>query len=183
MTLCPRRALLHQEFRSAFTLVEVMVALLIASLALLVASQVTIFTSRSFVAMGNFADLDKASRNALDKMSRDIRQARVLGSYSSTSLTFSNLDGSSFIYNYNPEDKTLVCRTSSGATETLLKGCDFFSFRVWMRNPTNGFWFPYSSTADAKLTKLVDVSWRCSRPVLNQLNTESLQAAKIVLRN
>ena len=52
-----------------------MVALALSSMLLARAGSLWLFGSRSFAAMGNYADLDARSRNALDLMSRDIRQA------------------------------------------------------------------------------------------------------------
>ena len=57
------------------TLVEVMVSVALGSMVLAMAGSLWLFGSRSFAAMGNYTDLDAKSRNALDLMSRDIREA------------------------------------------------------------------------------------------------------------
>lgn len=175
--------------RLAFSLLEMMVATGIVSIILLAVMQVSMYTARSFVALGNYNDLDRISRNALDTMSRDIRQAKVLGYYSTNRLFFTNLDNSSAWFGYTwAADRQVVARVT-GTADTLtssnvvLTGCDFFSFRIWLRNPTNGFEFPYTAQGQSANAKLVDVSWRCKRKFLNQFNTESVQTAKIVLRN
>ena len=42
----------------------------------------------------------------------------------------------------------------------------------------------YSASNNPAICKLVSVSWRCSRTILGQkVNTESVQTAKIVIRN
>lgn len=188
-----RIAAAARDRRAAWTLVETMVVVGIGSLIMASLMQTWLFTARSFVAMGNYVDLDQASRNALDRMSRDIRQAKVFSpTYSQTNyLVFTNLDSSFFCYLWDPQTKQVSKLTGnySGGnfvniqTNCLMTGCDYFSFRIWQRNPATGFTFPYSATADPVNTKLVDISWRCIRRVLNQFNTESVQTARIVLRN
>jgi hypothetical protein len=187
----------HFRLRSlaAWTLAEMSIAMCVSSIIMAALMQTTLFTSRSFVAMGNYADLDRASRNALDTMTRDIRQAKVFSPiYSSTNfMYFTNMDNSYFGYVWDANNKTMVrvdgdYNAGSSTfinvrTNILLTGCQYFSFRIWLRNPTNGFVFPYSANTSPVDTKLVDVSWRCSRRVLAQFNTESVQTAKIVLRN
>ncbi len=185
----PKRARSTQDPRSGWTLAEMMVAVGIGSLILMAVMQTSLFTSRSFAALGNYCDLDQASRNALDRMSRDIREARVYGDYAANGMSFTNMDNTWFSYTWDPTHKTVtrvwgtVSPKATTSSTVVLTGCDYFSFRIWQRNPTNQFWFPYSAMADPHVTKLVDVSWKCSRRVLNQFNTESVQTAKIVLRN
>ena len=59
---------------AAFTLMEMMVGLGLASIVLIALSQLTLFTFRSFAALYNYIELDKYSRNALDQMVYKIRQ-------------------------------------------------------------------------------------------------------------
>ena len=133
--------------------------------------------------MGNYADLDRYSRNALDVLSREIRQAKSVGSWSTSRLVLTNMDNTVFSYTYDQSAGTLTRQWGSDRN-VLLTGCDYFYFHIWQRNPTNGFWFPYSSTNQPYITKLVDVSWKCSRKILDQkVNTESVQTAKICIRN
>src|SRR5512133_3914167 len=185
----------RRRHANAWTLIEMTVTVGISSIVMAAVMQTSLFTSRSFVAMGNYGDLDRASRNCLDNMSRDIRQAKVFSdtTYQTNYMVFTNLDRSYFAYFWNPSTKMVSRLTGdydaahntfvNATTNIMLTGCEFFSFRIWLRNPTNGFLFPYSANSSAIDTKLVDVSWRCSRRVLNQFNTESVQTAKIVLRN
>ncbi len=183
--LCrPSLARLKARFaRRGWTLVEMMVGIGAGSLLLGAVAQITVFTARSFVAMGNYADLDRASRNALDVMSREIRCAKSVGSFSTSSLQLTNIDGTVFSYTYNPSTSK-VTRNFGSESTVLLTGCDYFYFHIFFRNPTNQFWFVNSSTNQPYLTKLVDVSWKCSRKILDQkVNTESVQTAKIVIRN
>ena len=163
------------------TLVEVMVCAVIGAIALAVAMKVWVFTAYSFAAMENYSDLDQCSRTALDVMSRDVRQAKELSSWTTNQLVFTDMDGSSFSYTYNPKTGTLV-RRWSGQNTILLKDCDYMTFSVSQRNPSNNFsFYPASGPTTAKL---IDVAWKCSRRICNEkVNTETMQSAKIVIRN
>jgi type II secretory pathway pseudopilin PulG len=164
-----------------FTLVEMMVAMGLGVFVLAVVATLTVYTARSFVAMGNYNDLDRASAYALDSMNREVRQAAELVSYATNRIELRLLDGTQLIYNYDPQAGTLT-QTKGSNQEVLLEQCDFLRFNVYQRNPSNNFSF--YPTAVASQVKLLDVSWRCSRQILGQkVNTESVQTSKIVIRN
>lgn len=172
----------RSQSRRGMTLVETLVASMAGLLLMTVVASVWMFSARSFVALGNYRDLDNASRNTLDLMSREIRGAAALTSYATNAITLLNRDGTSFSYVYNPGTETLS-RVQGGNSRVLLEQCDYVRFHVSQRNITNGFVF-YTTTSQPQLTKLVDVSWKCSRTILGaKVNTESVQTAKIVLRN
>ena len=63
------------------TMVELLIALSIASLILGALGILTVHTSRSFVALSNYTELDRKSRNTLDRLTQIIREAatEVLG--------------------------------------------------------------------------------------------------------
>ena len=63
---------------AGLSLVEMLIAVAIASLVFTAVATFTIFMARSFVATGNYADLDRASRNALDILTRDIRMSQSM---------------------------------------------------------------------------------------------------------
>ncbi len=173
--------------RLAMTLVEMLVSVAIGSVVFMVVAMLSMFAARSFAALGNYADLDRASRNALDTLSHEIRQTRGLTSYSPIALTFTDFDSNGLSYVYDPNARTLT-RQKTNATTVLLKQCDYLNFDISQRNPSNNFSF-YPATnllgkLDPTLCKLVDVSWKCSRKILGaKINTESVQTAKIVIRN
>lgn len=164
------------------TLVEVLVATAIGSMILVAAGSLMVYNSRSLAALTNYADLDRYSRTAVDKLSQDIRQATDLVSFTSTELQFSSSRGRSNItYTFYPDTRQLV-RRSGNNREVLLQECDSLTFTVYGRNNVSNSWdqFVVTNAAGAKLIKL---NWTCSRTILGQaLNTESIQTAKIVLR-
>jgi hypothetical protein len=163
---------------AAMTLVELLLAIGIGLTVLASVGALMAFTLRSFVALGNYNELDQASREALDKMSREVRQATNVYAYTTNIMW---LNSGSLIYWWNPPDRK-VYRWSSGNFSVLLEQCDYLRFGVSQRNPSNNFSFYPAS--DKTTAKLVDVSWTCSRQIFQQkVNTESVQTAKIVLRN
>ena len=164
------------------TLVEVMIATAIGTLILTAAGSLMVYNVRSLAALTNYADLDRYSRGAVDKLSQDIRQSTDLISFTSTEIQFNSSRGRSNItYTYYPESKTLIRRQANNR-ETLLQQCDSLTFTVYGRNNVSNSWdqFVVTNAAGAKLIKL---NWTCSRTILGQaVNTESVQTAKIVMR-
>lgn len=162
-------------------LTEMLFALSIGSIVLTAAMLLLYFTGRSFAGIANYADLDRYSRNALDRMSEEIRQTRYLTNFSSTSITFTDDDGLPLSFTYDPNARVLK-RVKSGEERILLRECDSLYFEMFQRNPIPGQFSAYTATSVATC-KLVQVTWRCSRTIVGaKLNTETVQSAKIVIR-
>lgn len=171
----------RSQSRRGWTLVELMVAMLAGSVILAAVMATTIFVSKSFIAIGNYNDLNRASRIALDTMSRDIRNAEGLVYYSSNYIVLTNQDTTFTTYMWNPNTSVFTRYHGTNAT-VLLRDCDTLTFHVYQQNPTNDFQFAYASTP--AMARLVDVSWRCARSIIGAIiNSESVQTAKIVIRN
>jgi len=171
-----------RNWRAGMTLPEVMVALGISSLALLVVATLTFFSARSFVAIGNYVDLDNTSRKAVDVMTKEIRQAKALSGYGVGTLTFTDYDDKPLQYIWNPTSRELT-RVKDAVSTVLLTGCDSLEFQIYQRTPPPGTNSFYLAT-DAAQCKLVDMKWRCSRSLLDKVvNTETVQTAQVVIRN
>lgn len=159
-----------------------MVAAGVGSLLMLALGVLSSFSGRSFASMSNYVELDQRSRMALDTMSRDIRQARQLNNYSTNSLTLADPDGAAISYTFDPVARSLT-RTTPVGGQTLLTGCDYFEVGIFQRSPVGGN-FEQFPAADATTCKLIQFKWTCSRKVLgSRINTESVQSAKIFIRN
>jgi Tfp pilus assembly protein PilW len=190
----------HPAFRrtpaTGFSLVEMMVAMLAGFLIAGAVISLGIFTSRSFYMMGNYSDLDSQSRNAVDILGREIRNASELLAYSTGDpeyLLLTNATaGSSDLITYNSGSSTLTLVTvgysgllPSLDTTTLLKDCDLFEFSIYDRAPnissTN---ITFYAATNASSCKVINFTWKCSREIFGtKLNTESVQTAQINLRN
>jgi len=174
-----------QARRSGWTLVEFMVAAGIASLVLSVVALLSVFSGRSFAALGNYVALDSKSREALDVMIRDIRQAKALTYYATNMLTFTGFTNQQLAYAWDPAAGTLT-RSINGVPDPqpLLSNCMQLSFGAYQRNPSNAVYGFFVETNNLTQCKLIEVSWVCSRSILGRLiNSESVQTAKIVIRN
>src|SRR6266550_6045407 len=60
--------------RSGTTLVELLVAIGISGMIFVAVGMMIFFSGRSYAALANYVDLDNKSRQALDLMSKEIRQ-------------------------------------------------------------------------------------------------------------
>jgi Tfp pilus assembly protein PilW len=169
--------------RLGVTTVELMIGIAVGGILMAALGQLTLFTGRSVAALANYTDLDKYSRNALDQMTSKIRQADELVSFETNKLVFSYAGTNTLTYTYSAANRTLTERI--GTTErTLLKGCTMLEFSIFQRNTAAGTYDQFPATMTDSAAKLIQVSWVCSRDILNtQFNTESVQSAKIVIRN
>lgn len=167
---------------SGFTLPEVLVASSLGLLVLLGVGLLSFYSSRSFVAMANYAELDQHGQLALDKISREIRQARQLTDYTATSLAFQDVDRIPVQFIYDSASRSLV-RVSGGKTNTYLTDCDSLLFSKYQKTPISNSFDAYQP-AFVSDTKVIQVTWVCSRAILGaKANSESVQSAKVALRN
>jgi type II secretory pathway pseudopilin PulG len=189
------RTIPHPKSAAAFTLFETMLAVAIGSLLTAVVASLWIYSSRSFVTMGNYADLDNKSRRALDLMSHDLREATAVTAFQTSStlksITISNANfGTQVTYTWSATPRTLVCQKPGQANQVYLTECDRWDFQLYQRSPqTNGnyVFFPATNSAgnyDLSICKLINMKWKCTRTILgNKVNSESVQTAQVVLRN
>jgi len=178
---------------AGISLIEVLVAMGIGSLVLAAVSSLTMYAAKATTAMANYTDLDTKSRYALDVISREIRQASsVLSFQTNLSLTLTNASQNAIVtLTYDPNARTVVMSKTGQADLTALSECDRWNFSLYQRTPyitpTNVLYYPATNTAgvlDVRLCKLINLSWKCSRTIFAQkVNTESVQAAQIVLRS
>lgn len=174
------------------TLIELLIAVGLATLVLVAIMAISLFSARSFAALVNYVDLDNFSRSALDEITSDIRQADglVAGTEHTMVFRFTNPANSTLSYNvsysYDPKVRTLS-RTQGSTTKVLLEECDFLRFDFFQRNAHSGSFNLYE-TAPApvikpRLCKAVQMRWVCSREIMGlPVNTESVQSARVVVR-
>ncbi len=173
----------RRRHASGVTLVEFLIAFSVGMIVLTALLSFTVFTSRGFAGAFNYVEMEAQSRSALDRMSREIRQVNLLTAYSTGQVAFLDHDNKTLTYSYSPETHTLT-RMKDGQSDVLLTGCESLDFSIFKRNTTNGTYDQYPTTVEASNCKVVQVSWVCSREVTGtKLNTETVQTAKIVIRN
>ncbi len=172
---------------------ELMIAAGLSSLVLAAVVSMAVYATRSSLAIVNYTDLDSKSRYGLDIVSREIRQAQALTSFqANTYLAFTNPQTAIGVtLTYNPTNRTVVMAKTGQVPVTVLTECDQWTFSLFQRtsviSSTNLAFIPATNTycvLDPSLCKLVSLAWKCSRTIMAQkVNTESVQAAQIVLRN
>lgn len=186
----------RSQSQRAFTLVEISVATAVGSIVLAAVATLTMYAAKASLAMVNYTDLDTKSRYALDVITREIRQSTGLTGYStngsSKSLTLTNANQAAAItLTYSADRRKLVLSKTGQEDLTALTECDSWNFSLYQRTPyitaTNVLYYPATNgngVLDVNLCKLIDLSWKCSRTIFAQkVNTESVQAAQIVLRS
>lgn len=174
--------------RGGFTLAELSMSIAVSGVILTALLSFTVYAAKSFAAMDNYVDLEQKSQNALDNMTRNIRQTQALSAYGTrivngrsvtNSLTFIDEDGSPLNYNFT---ENVLLQTKGGVVSMLLTNVDYLNFQIFQRNTLASTYnqFPAASVGQCKL---ISVSWICSRTILgSKMNTESVQTAKIVIR-
>jgi len=179
----------RSQSQAGFTLPEMLMAVGVGSIVLAMVTGLFLFGLRSFAAMSNYAELSGKSRQSLDLLLRDIRQATNVLSFNTNlpikSLTLGTYDGTvTYAWDSNAGVLTTTKAYPSGATivQTNLIGCEQWNFFLYQRTPTNGYvFFP---TTDLKICKLIEMSWKCSRSMLGKkVNSEEIMTAQVVIRN
>ena len=174
-----------QHSRLGFTLVELAITTFAAAILFGAVVALGVYTSKNFYMVGNYVNMDTASRNTIDLMSKEIRNASGLVATGPSYLLFTNVSNhTSTKMAYDAAART-VSITKAGQTRVYLTGCDKWSYSLYSRVPnitaTN---ITFYSTSDLNQVQLVNLTWTCSRSVIgSKLNTEIVLTAQVVLRN
>ena len=167
---------------SGESLSSFLVALAVGLIVMAASASICVYCARSFAELSNYFTLDTKSRLALDSISREARLAEQVQIVSTNRLTL--LRGTNqVIFTYEPSNKTLF-RQKSGVTDVLLGDCEFLKFEILQRVPDALKGFVILPSSNSNSTRLVQMSWRCSRSILGRpANSSDLQAFQVVLRN
>ena len=190
--VCSSTSIDRKRRGQGFTLVELLVTSAVASLIVVAIMALILYSARSFAALTNYVDLDQNSRDALNEITREIRQSDRLisGAAQSMAFQFSNPTNAAITWQvsfvYNPTAKTLT-RVEGSQRKVLLTECTELRFNYFQRNPISGTYdqFPTATPplVNPSTCKLVQLNWVCSRSIMQQsVNTESVQSAKVVIR-
>ena len=166
------------------TLVEVMIAMSVFTIAGGAVMSAYVFGLRSFQALSNYSQLDQQNREAMDRLSREIRQANSVFTFnnSSNNSSLTIVDGfmKNVTYSFNASTKQML-RTREGVQEVVLEDCSLINFHLGMRPPNTNY--GYYPTTSPNLAKIVDLTWKTSRALPGGVkNTENIQTARIVIR-
>jgi len=167
---------------TGYTLAEMMVSVGVGSLVVLAVASLSLYSGRNFAGLANYTDMEATSLNAIDQMTKDIRQTTGLTAFSTNQLTFSAGTNAPLTFSYSPTSRTLTRQQGADST-VLLRECDSLQFSIYQRTPIPGTFDEYGVGTATNECKVVFVNWVCSRQICGvKLNTENGQTAKIVIR-
>lgn len=159
-----------------------MVSVGVGSLVVLAITSFSIYSGRNFAGLANYTEMEASSLNAIDRMTKEIRQTGGLTAYSTNQLTFAAGTNAPLIFTYSPTGRTLT-RQQGTNSMVLLRECDSLKFSIYQRTPIAGTFDEFDVGAALNECKVVFVAWTCSRAICGvKLNTENAQTAKIVIR-
>lgn len=163
------------------TIVEFLFAVAIAGVVLGQVCLLWLYSSHSFAAQMNYADMGQRSQRALDTLTQNIRQCKALTNFTTTRITFLDYDNKALTFAF---DKDALIRLKAGEkAKVLLRDCNSGQFTMYLRTPTPGGLELYP-TSDPLLCKLIEVRWTCSRKLspTSPTTTDATQTARIVMR-
>ncbi|EEF61595.1 PilW family protein [Pedosphaera parvula] len=173
--------------RNGWTLVEMMISVGLGAVIMAAVASTYIFSNRTLDATANYAELDRQSRNALDKVTGVVREVAKATSISPTSVDLQTLpDAANHFYTvtFRSNNNTLEYIGTNGTTTVLLKGCSYFHFSYFQRTPLPNTTMLFNPASSADDTKVIIMDWVCKKTnYMSITDSESIQTAKVVLRN
>ena len=177
-----RTSILRARGVAAFTLVEYMIAMSVGLIVLAAACVLWGFASVTCAGLLNYVDMSMTSKNALEMVSREIRNAVAVQSFSASQLVLLDPREQQVTLTYDSASQTLK-QTKGTEQKILLQGCSSFQFKVFQRTPT------YASDALSVATstntaKVVQMQWTCARKLTgDKQNVENLVSSRVVIRS
>ena len=181
---------LGHEGRRAWTLVEMMMALGIFTLSGMSMMGLYIFSVKSMASMYSYSVLDAHNRQAMDQLTREVRQCKKVLSYSTNSITVlsandDGTDGPAVTYAFSPSAKKMIRTSSDGSSKMLLENCTLLNFQLFTRCPSNGVFgsFPVAVGNWSNTVKVLQLKWKTSIVQPSGIaNSENVQTARVVIR-
>ena len=168
-----------------FTLLEVLIATGLFGVATAAVCTIYMVSTRGFASLANYAELDKINRTAMDTLTKEIRQARLVTDVQSNSFSMINGDGVSVTYWFNPSTKQFTRSASDGSSRVLISSCALIQFDVFQRNTVAGTWDQYPAATNnwSEYVKVLRLTWKAARAIPGGPGvSENVQTAKIIIR-
>ena len=115
------------------------------------------------------------NRQAMDQLTREIRQSKKVLAYTTNSITIltandDGADGPTVTYSFSPSTKKMLRTSSDGTSKALLNNCSLLSFQLFTRCPSNAVfgsfpvavnnWSQYGQSPPVDLENLDDPAQR-----------------------
>jgi Tfp pilus assembly protein PilW len=181
----------QQKSRRGFSLVETLIACALFGIAGIALASVYLYSCRAFAAMANYAQLDQNNRLGMDKMTKEIREARMVmqatNDGSGAAITILNNVGDTVKFTFDPRVQALTRMVNASAPEVMIPNCQMMAFDVRQRTPTNGQFdnFPQLTANDS--IQVITLTWRAWKSIpgtsTNIGTSEEIQSAYVVVRN
>lgn len=178
--------------RSGFTLMEVMVALGLASLVAVGIFSVIIFLGKSMVSLSNYSEMSQSTRSAMEMIGRDFRASADVAEFDPNGRFVvlyhkptTTEPGKFIVYNYQANSgqlSRLEYRLNENETSVVTKSnqivfTDLESFQL------QGFNLNRLPTSNPPEIKQVQLEVRLVRSAANQQQSEEIYSTRFILRN
>jgi hypothetical protein len=176
--------------RQGWTLAEMMVAVGIFALVGMALMGTYIFGVKSMASMYSYALLDQQNRQAMDKLTREIRQSRRVLAYTTNSITVivpkDDFSGDHTVtYAFNSTSKKMMRTSSDEPAKVLLNNCSLLQFDLYTRCPSNAVFgsFPVAVNNWSNTVKVLQLTWKTMVTQPSGItSSENVQTARIVIR-
>ena len=151
-----------------WTLVEMMVSVGVFTLVGMALMGGYIFSVKSMASMYSYTLLDQKNREAMDQLTREIRQSKNVLAHTTNSITIltASEDGSNgpiATYTFSPSTKRMLRSSSDGTSKVLLENCSLLQFELYTRCPSNVFGiFPVAVNNWSNTVKVLQLTWKTS---------------------
>ena len=176
---------LGQKLKRGFTILEMLIATGLFGVASASVCTLYLVSTRGFASLANYAELDKINRTAMDTLTKEIRQSKLVTDVQSNSFSVINGDGVSVTYWFNPLLKQFVRSASDGSSRVLISSCALIQFDVFQRNTVAGTWdqYPVATNNWSEYVKVIRLTWKAARTIPGGPGvSENVQTAKIIIR-
>jgi len=149
-----------------------------------------IFSVKTMASMYSYALLDAYNRQAMDQLTREVRQAKNVLAYTTNSVTLlvprNDFSGDDRVtYSFSPTTKKMIRTSSDGTKKLLLDNCSLLEFQLFTRCPSNSVFgaFPVAINDWSNTVKVLQLTWKTSVVQPSGIaNSENVQTARIVIR-
>lgn len=181
-----------KRFLLAFSLVEVLIASALFGIAGLTLGSVYLFSTRTFAAMANYGELDQHNRDAMDTLTREIRECQRIVSVTTNNsgtyiaINLINNTGASVSYGFDSVAHTLTrISNQDPGPEVLVPHCTVLSFDIGQRTPDGTNFDVYPPLNPNDTIQVINMTWKAWQNIPGSAvgTSEEIQTAHVVIRS